>query len=118
MALLADHLAARGLTGADPDAFVFASPEGGPLHYSNWRVRVWITARAAVGLGELHFHDLRKTAATAMVAAGIDVKTGQVRMGHANPQIMLRFYAQATNEADRSAAKTVGDLFCQDPVPA
>lgn len=65
----------------------------------------------AAGFGDLHFHDLRKTAATALVTSGIDVKTAQVRLGHANPQIALRVYAQASNEADRAAAKTVGDLF-------
>lgn len=111
MALLADHLAARGVTGADPDELVFVSPEGAPLHYSNWRRRIWEPARDAVGFGDLHFHDLRKTAATALVTSGIDVKTAQVRLGHANPQITLRVYAQASNEADRAAAKTVGDLF-------
>jgi integrase len=111
VALLADHLALRGITGADPDARVFVSPEGQALHYSNWRRRVWEPARHAVGLNDLHFHDLRKTAATALVTAGIDVKTAQVRLGHANPQIKLRVYAQASNEADRAAAKTVGDLF-------
>jgi integrase len=111
MGLLADHLAAREITGADPDALVFVSPEGKPLHYSNWRRRVWEPARDATGFGDLHFHDLRKTAATALVTSGIDVKTAQVRLGHANPQITLRVYAQATNEADRAAAKTVGDLF-------
>jgi integrase len=111
MSLLADHLAARGITGADPDELVFVSPQGEPLHYSNWRRRVWEPARDAVGFGDLHFHDLRKTAATALVTSGIDVKTAQIRLGHANPQITLRVYAQASNEADRAAAKTVGEMF-------
>jgi integrase len=111
MKLLADHLAARGITGADPDELLFVSREGGPLDYSNWRYRVWLPARRAVGLDGLHFHDLRHTAATALVSAGIDVKTAQVRLGHANPQITLRVYAQASSEADRAAAETVGDLF-------
>jgi len=38
---LSAHLARRGLTGADADAFVFARPDGQPLVYANWRRTVW-----------------------------------------------------------------------------
>jgi hypothetical protein len=37
---LAAVLGRRGLTAADPEEFVFVSPEGMPLHYTNWR-RTW-----------------------------------------------------------------------------
>ncbi len=39
--LMPEHLARRGLTAA-ADRFVFESPAGGPLRYSNWRRRVWL----------------------------------------------------------------------------
>ena len=111
MAMLTSHLAARGLTAADLDAFVFVGSEGKPLHYSNWRQRVWLPATKAAKLDGLHFHDLRHTAGTALVAGGVDVKTAQVRLGHASPLTTLRVYAQATQDADRAAAKSLGDLF-------
>jgi integrase len=38
MAMLANVLTERGLTVATPEAFVFVSPDGARLHYSNWRV--------------------------------------------------------------------------------
>ena len=41
MAMLTEHLAAWGLTGADVDTSVFQAPGGGPLRYSNWLRRVW-----------------------------------------------------------------------------
>jgi integrase len=111
MAMITDHLADRGLTGADVDSPVFVGPDGSQLNYSNWRQRVWLPATKAAGLSGLRFHDLRHTAGTALVAQGVDIKTAQVRLGHANPLTTLRVYAQATPQADRDAAQRVGDLF-------
>jgi integrase len=49
------------------DGLVFVGPEGGRLRRSNFR-RIWTKARNAVGLPDLHFHDLRHTGNT--MAAG------------------------------------------------
>lgn len=49
-----------------------------------------------------------------MVAAGIDVKTAQTRLGHSDPRLTLAVYAQATNAADRAAADRLGALFMAD----
>jgi integrase len=125
MAMLAEHLAAQGLTGADAEALVFQSPGGGPLRYSNWLRRVWYPACVSSGLGEfvevegserrqyvdLGFHDLRRANATALVAEGVDLKTAQARLGHSNPRLTLGLYAQATEAADRAAADRLGAWF-------
>ncbi|MDP9387291.1 MAG: site-specific integrase [Actinomycetota bacterium] len=111
MVALGEHLRRRGLTGADVDAFVFVGPGGGPLSYSTWLHRVWNPACCAVGLRGLRYHDLRHANATGMVAAGIDVKTAQTRLGHSDPRLTLAVYAQATNAADRAAADQLGALF-------
>ena len=50
-----------------------------------------------------------------MVAAGIDVKTAQARLGHADPRQTLGIYAQATNAADRDAADLMGSAFMARP---
>ncbi len=86
---------------------------GGPLNYSAWRRTRWASAIAAAAatLEGLRFHDLRSVAASAMVAAGVDVKTAQHRLGHANVTMTLQVYARATEEADRRAADLVGDRF-------
>jgi integrase len=110
MALLTERLAARSLTGADSQELVFVTPNGAPLHYSNWRRRVWVPATEAAGFPELHFHDVRKTAATALVDEGVDIKTAQTRLGHTE-QVMLRVYARATERADRAAAEKIGERF-------
>ena len=74
---LAALLARRGLTAADGDALLFVSPDGAPLHYTNWRRRKWVPACETAKLKGLRFHDLRSLAATALVASGADVKTAQ-----------------------------------------
>ncbi len=108
---LAAHLARRGLTGADPDTIIFCAPRAEPLRYQNWLRRTWRPACKSAGFPALRFHDLRSMAATALVAAGVDVRTAQTRMGHSSPSVTLGIYARATAEADRRAADTVGRAF-------
>jgi integrase len=115
VSIVAEHLVRRGLTAADSDALVFGSPTGSPVRPTNWRQRQWIPAINAVGLEGLRFHDLRKAAATAMVASGVDVRTAQSRLGHADPLLTLAVYAQTTNDADRSAADRLGAHFLCGP---
>ncbi len=38
-----------------------------------------------------------------MVGAGVDLKTAQVRLGHADPRLTLALYAQATTAGDLAA---------------
>jgi integrase len=109
--VLAEHLAARDLTAADSDRLVFEAPNGGPLRYSNWLRRVWRPAANAAGCEEAGFHDLRRAHATQLLASGVDVKTAQTRLGHADPQLTLAIYAQAVEDADRQAAEAMGSAF-------
>lgn len=111
MEMLTAHLARRGMDGRDPTAFVFASPGGAPLDYTNWRRRIWKPATVKAGLDGVTFHDLRRANATGLVAEGVDVKTAQARLGHSDPRLTLAIYAQATGDADRSAAARIGARF-------
>ena len=110
MDALKKQLAHRGLTTEDHE-LLFVDSRGGPLRYSNWRRRAWKPACEHAGAPHLRMHDLRSNAATALVAAGVDVKTAQNRLGHANPQTTLRIYARATDDADARAAAALDDLF-------
>jgi len=69
----------------------------------------------AANLPGLRFHDLRSMAATALVAAGEDIKTAQTRLGHSSPSVTLGIYARATEQADRLAADAVGAFFAPQP---
>jgi integrase len=111
VAILAEHLARRGLTGADGDALLFVGSEGGPLRYERWRRRIWLRAIKSAELDGLTFHDLRRANATALVADGVDLKTAQARLGHSDPRLTLGTYAQATSEGDRAAADSLNRRF-------
>lgn len=50
-------------------------------------------------------HGLRHTAATALIASNVDLKTVQARMGHASASTTANFYTHAIRANDRSAAE-------------
>ena len=109
--MLRGHLGARGLTEADAEVFVFGDAKGGPLHYSNWRTRVWLPACAKAGCEGAGFHDLRRANATVMIAEGVDVKTAQQRLGHSDVRMTLGLYARVMDQADRDASEALAARF-------
>jgi len=58
----------------------------------------------------LRFHDLRHTAATNMIEAGVDLVTVSRILGHASIQMTMR-YAHPTPENMRRAVEKLEDLF-------
>ena len=111
MELLAAHLARRGLTAADHDAYVFSAPQGGPVRYATFRSRVWLPAVDEANVKGVTFHSLRHLAATAMVVEGVDIRTAQHRLGHSDPRLLLNIYAHVSSDADRDAARRLGERF-------
>jgi integrase len=109
--MLSAHFEQAGLTPAESDALVFTDEAGGPLRYSNWRRRVWLPAAKEADCEGAGFHDLRRLNATTLVVGGIDVKTAQVRLGHADPRMTLAIYASAPASVDRAAADVIGERF-------
>jgi Phage integrase family len=81
------------------------------LRYSNWRQRVWLPAAKEADCEGAGLHDLRRLNATTLVVEGIDVKTAQVRLGHADPRMTLAIYAAAPASVDRAAADVIGERF-------
>lgn len=86
------------------DADLFPAPEGGYLHAQNWRRAVrWTTT----GLGRRP-HDLRHTAASLWIAAGVDIKTVSVWLGHSTAKLTLDTYGHLMGTgADRAALARV-----------
>lgn len=113
--LLKAHLERRGKVG--PASYVFINSAGGPLDYVNWRRRVWLPACITAGVEGIGFHDLRRTAVTALVLGGVDLKTAQTRIGHSDIRLTLQTYAQASSAADRAAATTLGAHFFGEAAP-
>ena len=115
---LSKHLRRAGLTAAEGGCWVFRAPAGGALRYSLFRSRVWAPAARKAGLPDLTFHALRHSAATSWVAAGVDIRTAQHRLGHSTSRLVLELYAHASTDADRTAASLMGDRLFGDGAPA
>lgn len=63
----------------------------------------FFAAREAIGRPSLHFHDLRRTAATLGAQSGATVREIQHRLGHTTAAMALH-YQQSTAERDRAIA--------------
>lgn len=109
--LIAEELAAHleRYTPQDADAFVFVGERGGPLRRHVWQ-KAWDEARQSLGLGHLHFHDLRHTGNTLAAATGASTKELMARLGHSSPQAALR-YQHASRERDLAIATALNDLI-------
>ena len=88
---------------------VFVGPLGGRLRRSNFR-RFWHKAREAVGLPELHFHDLRHTGNTMAAAQGASLRELMERMGHSSTRAAL-IHLHAIRERDEAIAAGMGKLL-------
>jgi len=68
------------------------------------------TACHKVGIDKLRFHDLRHTAATFMVQAGIDLVTIKEILGHSTVQ-MTMIYCHSSQESKRKAVQELERIF-------
>ncbi|MGE0493215.1 MAG: tyrosine-type recombinase/integrase [Vulcanimicrobiota bacterium] len=93
-----------------PDSeWCFPAPEGGRWNKDNFRRRIWRPLFAEAGLPpEVRWHDLRHTAASRLVSAGVPLYTVQKMLGQADPKTTQR-YAHLADEALRDAAELLAE---------
>jgi Phage integrase family len=96
-------------TGANEDALVFVTSSGMTLEYDNFRRRVWLTACAAAGLQDIHFHDLRLTGNQFAADVGAGLRELMDRMGHSSTRAAL-IYLHATSQRQRTIADAAGTM--------
>lgn len=122
--LISSHIQTTGRTMANQSEPLFVShktdPEtglviGARINYSNFRTRIFKVAATAIGLPELQPHDLRRTAATLLVAAQTPQKVIQERLGHADIRTTLNLYAQATDEALEESVRRMEEILNPEP---
>jgi len=65
----------------------------------------------AAGLPRVRFHDLRHTAATLLLARGVNVKVVSEMLGHSSISVTLSLYAHVLPHMQRDAAATMDDLL-------
>ncbi len=109
MKILVDHM--ERFTPADPDAFVFQAPDGGPIRVPLWRQRFWRPAVITAGLVPLRPHDLRHTAVALWIKTGANPLEVSRRAGHTSASFTQDRYGHLFPEADREVADRLDALI-------
>lgn len=94
------------LEGRAPDDLVFVRADGKPFDEQTAKRKVknvegkywWWCALTTAGLEEMTMHELRHTAASIAISAGANVLLVQRMLGHENPAMTLRTYADLFDE--------------------
>ncbi len=96
-------------TGPAADALVFTSTRGKPIRHSHFRQRVWRPAIEALGVTDVHVHDLRHAGNVLSAAAGASLRELMDRMAHASSRAAL-IYLHGSDERQRAIASNLDVL--------
>jgi integrase len=83
------------LLDRDPDALLFQTGRGRPIHHANFRIRVWVPACKAAGLTPLpRIHDARHTHASWLLEMCATLEQVQDQLGHESILTTRKIYGQ------------------------
>jgi integrase len=102
-----ERMAAR--VWVDP-GLVFTTTVGTPLEPRNVN-RAWAAVCAKARIRPVRVHDLRHTAATLLLAQGVDMKTVQATLRHSRMATTADIYSHVTEELQRTAANRMEDAL-------
>ena len=94
----------------DDEDLVFATPTGLPLGDSTVRTTFNRILKKA-GLRRIRIHDLRHSAATLMLRAGVNPKVVSDRLGHSTIAITLDTYTHVLPDTQREGAEALARLI-------
>ena len=106
------QLEARLLAGAQwrEHGFVFTSRHGAPL--DAWAaIRAFKGVLKQAGLPAVRFHDLRHTAATLLLAQGVDPRTIMATLGHSQISLTLNTYSHVLPSLQLDAAERMDRIL-------
>lgn len=89
---------------------VFTSRRGAPAGVRSLR-RAFMRILSAAGLPPMRLHDLRHSAATLMLAGGVDARTASEVLGHSDPSITLGVYSHVVESMRRRAASVMDTIM-------
>jgi integrase len=92
----------------DVDDLVFTQEDGAPL-WPDFISKLFVQVQAGAGLPRLVLHGLRHTHATVLLRDGVPVHVVAKRLGHKDPSVTLRTYADVIPEDDGHAV----DIFAR-----
>ena len=102
-AFTTDQLLQWGSEYCRDPLFVFPEAGGGMPNPGTWTIRLRQIMRQARVKGVQPMHGYRHSAATAMIAAGVDIKTVQTRLGHSTPAFTMAAYVHPEESRDKAA---------------
>jgi integrase len=86
------------------DGLVFTTPSGLPIHGSNL-LPEFRAHLARLGLPKVSIHDLRHSAATVLLAQGVELSTISRILGHSTIRVTADIYAHAVPQLQVEAAR-------------
>ena len=89
---------------------VFTTETGAPLDGCNIN-RTFKAVLRRAGLPAIRYHDLRHTAATLLLAQGVDPRTIMETLGHSQISLTLNTYAHVVPALQRKAAAKMDDIL-------
>ncbi len=89
---------------------VFPNLSGGYLHPNHLGEQYRKLLKEA-GLPDIHFHDLRHSAATILLCMGVNVKVIQELLGHSDISITLGVYGHLLPSMQQAVVDTWDDVF-------
>lgn len=93
----------------DPE-WVFATWDGYIMHPDSF-TDIFKKFIRKHNLPDIRLHDLRHTAATLLINAGLNVRAVAQRLGHANANVTLGIYTHALQSADETAANVIEEYI-------
>jgi integrase len=97
---------------------VFTTRSGGPLDERNIAQENFARILTSAGLAPIRLYDLRHTAATNALGAGVSPKVVSEMLGHASVAFTLDVYAHVLPHMQKQAAATVEALLFPAPATA
>lgn len=95
----------------DGEGLVFLALRGGPIRESRFVQRYFKPLLEATGLPDIRLYDLRHTAATISLAAGVSPKVISEQLGHASVAFTLDVYSHVLPHMQEAAAERVQALL-------
>lgn len=90
--------------------YVFTAEHGGPL--SPVSVNTWLDRFAKDhGFPHINPHAFRHSAASIMIANGIDIVSVSKMLGHASPRTTMEIYSHEIDDATRNASECIADVI-------
>jgi integrase len=107
----------RAVKSAGPDDLVFQSvAEGAPMRDNNILVRHIKPAAGELGIGWVNWQVLRRSCATWLQQAGVDVKDAQGLLRHSRASTTQDIYQQLVPESQRQAVRKLTAYFRRSEV--